>query len=69
MFKEQIKGLKGMSEGLCDEIAELENSAKEKRAQLRDINQALSSLERIQSKYEQEDEEVVIDEDAGISVQ
>lgn len=56
MFKTQIKQLKETEIQMEKEIEALEDSLKKQKAELRDVKQAITSLERIQSKYEVEDE-------------
>lgn len=56
MFKTQIKQLKETEIQMEKEIETLEDSLKKQKAELRDVKQAITSLERIQSKYEVEDE-------------
>ena len=56
MFKTQIKQLKKTEIQMEKEIEALEDSLKKQKAELRDVKQAITSLERIQSKYEVEDE-------------
>lgn len=62
MFKVQVQELRDMVEvkELC--ITDLENELKNKKEELRDIKQALSSLERVQSKYEPQE----VDEDVSV---
>lgn len=56
MFKTQIQQLKETEIQMEKEIEALEDSLKKQKAELRDVKQAITSLERIQSKYEVEDE-------------
>lgn len=58
MFKNQIHDLTKMQELMESEIFTLEESLKKQKEELRDVKQALASLERIQSKYDAPDEEV-----------
>ena len=59
MLKGQLLELGSMVNNLNTEIASLEEVLKAKKEELRDVKQAYSSLERIQSKYDKlEDEEV-----------
>lgn len=58
MFKNQIHDLSKMQELMESEILTLEESLKKQKEELRDVKQALASLERIQSKYDATDEEV-----------
>ena len=59
MLKGQLLELGNMVNNLNTEIASLEEVLKAKKEELRDVKQAYSSLERIQSKYDKlEDEEV-----------
>lgn len=58
MFKNQIQDLLKMQEVMEGEILTLEESLKKQKEELRDVKQALASLERIQSKYDTSDEEV-----------
>ena len=60
MFKNQLIELGEMVNNLNSHIANLEDSLKLKKEELRDVKQAYASLERIQSKYDKyEDDEVV----------
>ena len=60
MFKNQLVELGEMVNNLNSYIANLEDSLKLKKEELRDVKQAYASLERIQSKYDKhEDDEVV----------
>lgn len=52
MFRNQIEQLKETQEGLEKFISTMEESIKSKKEELRDVKQAVASLERIQSKYE-----------------
>ena len=58
MFKNQIHDLTKMQEVMESEILTLEEGLKKQKEELRDVKQALASLERIQSKYDTSDEEV-----------
>ena len=58
MFKNQIHDLTKMQELMESEILTLEEGLKKQKEELRDVKQALASLERIQSKYDTSDEEV-----------
>ena len=58
MFRNQIQDLLKMQEVMECEILTLEESLKKQKEELRDVKQALASLERIQSKYDTSDEEV-----------
>ena len=58
MFRNQIHDLTKMQELMESEILTLEESLKKQKEELRDVKQALASLERIQSKYDTSDEEV-----------
>ena len=58
MFRNQIQDLLKMQEVMEGEILTLEESLKKQKEELRDVKQALTSLERIQSKYDTPDEEV-----------
>ena len=58
MFRNQIQDLLKMQEVMEGEIFTLEESLKKQKEELRDVKQALASLERIQSKYDTPDEEV-----------
>ena len=60
MFKNQLVELGEMVNNLNSYIANLEDSLKLKKEELRDVKQAYASLERIQSKYDKyEDDEVI----------
>lgn len=60
MFKNQLVELGEMVNNLNSYIANLEESLKLKKEELRDVKQAYASIERIQSKYDKyEDDEVV----------
>ena len=60
MFKNQLIELGEMVNNLNSYIANLEESLKLKKEELRDVKQAYASIERIQSKYDKyEDDEVV----------
>ena len=58
MFRNQIHDLTKMQELMESEILTLEESLKKQKEELRDVKQALASLERIQSKYDTSDEVV-----------
>ena len=58
MFRNQIQDLLKMQEVMEGEILTLEEGLKKQKEELRDVKQALASLERIQSKYDTSDEEV-----------
>ena len=58
MFRNQIQDLLKMQEVMEGEILTLEESLKKQKEELRDVKQALASLERIQSKCDTSDEEV-----------
>lgn len=58
MFRNQIQDLLKMQEVMESEILTLEEGLKKQKEELRDVKQALASLERIQSKYDTSDEEV-----------
>ena len=58
MFRNQIQDLLKMQEVMEGEILTLEEGLKKQKEELRDVKQALASLERIQSKYDTQDEEV-----------
>ena len=58
MFRNQIQDLLKMQEVMDKEIARYEEVLKRQKEELRDVKQALASLERIQSKYDTPDEEV-----------
>ena len=60
MFKNQLVELGEMVNNLNSYIANLEESLKLKKEELRDVKQAYASIERIQSKYDKyEDDEVI----------
>ena len=60
MFKNQLIELGEMVNNLNSHIANLEDSLKLKKEELRDVKQAYASIERIQSKYDKcEDDEVI----------
>ena len=60
MFKNQLVELGEMVNNLNSYIANLEDSLKLKKEELRDVKQAYACLERIQSKYDKyEDDEVI----------
>lgn len=59
MFKTQIEQLTRTFEGLCDEIEDIETSLRGKKEEMRDVKQAIMSLERIQAKYEDKNVEVM----------
>lgn len=56
MFRTQIEQLKETELQMEKSIELAEDSLRKQKAELRDVKQALTSLERIQSKYEVEDE-------------
>ena len=58
MFRNQIQDLLKMQEVMDKEIVRYEEVLKRQKEELRDVKQALASLERIQSKYDTPDEEV-----------
>ena len=58
MFRNQIQDLLKMQEVMDKEIVRYEEVLKRQKEELRDVKQALASLERIQSKYDTSDEEV-----------
>ena len=62
MLKSQLVELGSMVNNLNTEIASLEEVLKAKKEELRDVKQAYTSLERIQSKYDEkvEDGEVAL---------
>ena len=62
MFKTQIQQLKVTEKKIETEIEAMEEALKKQKAELRDVKQAVTSLERIQAKYE------VVDEDETSSV-
>ncbi len=62
MFKTQIQQLKVTEKKIETEIEVMEEALKKQKAELRDVKQAVTSLERIQAKYE------VVDEDETSSV-
>lgn len=64
MFKVQIEQLSTMQEELEVFIEQYESQIKKKKEELRDIKAGLASLERIQSKYEDKEE----DETVGLSI-
>ena len=64
MFKVQIEQLSTMQEELEVFIEQYESQIKKKKEELRDIKAGLESLERIQAKYEDKEE----DETVGLSI-
>lgn len=64
MFTNQIQELKELVEGKEKAIETLEHQAKVAKEELRDIKQALASLERVQTKY---DPKEMTDETTDIS--
>lgn len=52
MFKTQVEQLKETQEGIEAFISMNEDMIKSKKEELRDVKQAIASLERIQAKYE-----------------
>lgn len=52
MFKTQVEQLKETQEGIEVFISRNEDMIKSKKEELRDVKQAIASLERIQAKYE-----------------
>ena len=67
MLKSQLLELGNMVNNLNTEIASLEEVLKSKKEELRDIKQAYSSLERIQSKYDTFEDEDEIEEELTIT--
>ncbi len=67
MLKSQLLELGNMVNNLNTEIASLEEVLKSKKEELRDIKQAYSSLERIQSKYDTLEDEDEIEEELTIT--
>ena len=57
MLKSQLVELGSMVNNLNTEIASLEEVLKAKKEELRDVKQAYTSLERIQSKYDEKVED------------
>ena len=64
MFRVQIEQLKETEMSMEKGIAMLEDSIKKQKAELRDVKQAIASLERIQTKYDIEE----LDEAVSVSV-
>ena len=64
MFKVQIEQLLTMQEELEVFIEQYEAQIKKKKEELRDIRAGLASLERIQAKYEDKEQ----DETVGLSI-
>lgn len=64
MFKVQIEQLSTMQEELEAFIEQYEAKIKKKKEELRDIRAGLASLERIQAKYEDKEQ----DETVGLSI-
>ena len=64
MFRVQIEQLKETEMSMEKGISMLENSIKKQKAELRDVKQAIASLERIQTKYDVEE----FDEAVSVSV-
>lgn len=56
MFSAQISELRSMVEGKESDIQLYEERLKTMKEELRDVKQALSSLERVQAKYEPQEE-------------
>lgn len=56
MFRTQIEQLKETELKIEASIEINEDNLRKQKAELRDVKQALTSLERIQSKYEVKDE-------------
>lgn len=61
MFKNQLIELGEMVNNLNSYIANLEDSLKLKKEELRDVKQAYASLERIQSKYDKHEEDEIVE--------
>jgi len=61
MFKKQLVDLGEMVNNLNQDITAMEELLKAKKEELRDVKQAYSSLERIQSKYDKFEEDEVIE--------
>ena len=55
MFRVQIEQLKETEMSMEKEISMLEDNIKKQKAELRDVKQAIASLERIQTKYDVEE--------------
>ena len=55
MFRVQIEQLKETEMSMEKGISMLEDSIKKQKAELRDVKQAIASLERIQTKYDVEE--------------
>ena len=64
MFRVQIEQLKETEISMEKGISMLEDSIKKQKAELRDVKQAIASLERIQTKYDVEE----FDEAVSVSV-
>lgn len=64
MFRTQIEQLKETEMSMEKGISLLEDSIKKQKAELRDVKQAIASLERIQTKYDVEE----YDEAVSVSV-
>ena len=64
MFRAQIEQLKETEMSMEKGISLLEDSIKKQKAELRDVKQAIASLERIQTKYDVEE----YDEAVSVSV-
>ena len=64
MFRVQIEQLKETEMSMEKGISMLEDSIKKQKAELRDVKQAIASLERIQTKYDIEE----FDEAVSVSV-
>ena len=64
MFRVQIEQLKETEMRMEKGISMLEDSIKKQKAELRDVKQAIASLERIQTKYDVEE----FDEAVSVSV-
>ena len=64
MFRVQIEQLKETEMSMEKGISMLEDSIKKQKAELRDVKQAIASLERIQTKYDVEE----YDEAVSVSV-
>lgn len=64
MFRVQIEQLKETEMSMEKGISMLEDSIKKQKAELRDVKQAIASLERIQTKYDVEE----FDEAVSVSV-
>ena len=64
MFRVQIEQLKETEMSMEKGISMLEDSIKKQKAELRDVKQAIASLERIQTKYDVEE----FDEAVSVSI-